>query len=783
MDTFDLQFNSEIINKIKNFYNSTAELLLLCGFSGSAKTELLNSTLKEIEEEVLIFKHHCFALCSVDDFLLNFYDSFRKFSLENRVHLKKSMGDTFAQKVSFYFKNSDKKALIIIDNYELVSEDLQILSLLAHLAKLENTKVVLVSQNKNIDFFKRNDIEVQTVEIGTNSKENFALKLKESGNELKQEILDEFFEISQGHELYLRMVIRYSKITGIGVEDLILEYKKRELKFNDFIISKVVSLVPAGYFSFLQNLCALNFPVSVNFIENYKLGDIVQIDYLKRNMLISKVDETIAIKGYFRNYFLNSLSVQEKFKIFKNICEIYEQELAKSPKDRLLRLSRESIRKQIEILEKNTPQINKLNKVEQANFSYISLAQEGSKPWFEGKGESMRELLQKKKDSLKKNFTTREKSTINPKDMEILKEYRAKKAAQEQLQEAQNKQIDFERTLEQAQNLENEYQYSKANEILAKLKPQAQDDKSKIEILKKLASNNEKLNNYENAIEYYTQISTIFFAQQNWDEYFETLLKSANLYKNLYRFTRAKSEYLKIANCNFELEPILKAQAYLGLGDICENENNLDEALEHYKKALEQDFSDPAIKAELFYKTALVLDDMQEIEEAIEYYNKNIEYSNTAQNKWLPQAYTNCALLYNYNNDKKSAISYLELAIKVDEKDENLQGIYFSCREIAKIFAQDELEGAVYYMQKAINLAQKMEDSFKTAFAYLELGDIFYDKNQNEQALESFFKAKIELGENISDENSRIIEQRINDMKVKMVKNEFIRISTKYVKP
>ena len=57
--------------------------------------------------------------------------------------------------------------------------------------------------------------------------------------------------------------------------------------------------------------------------------------------------------------------------------------------------------------------------------------------------------------------------------------------------------------------------------------------------------------------------------------------------------------------------------------------------------------------------------------------------------------------------------------------------------------------------------------------------DIFYDKNQNEQALESFFKAKIELGENISDENSRIIEQRINDMKVKMVKNEFIR--TRYI--
>ena len=45
MEISDFQFSNEIISKIYNFYNSTDELLLLCGFSGCAKSEILNKTL------------------------------------------------------------------------------------------------------------------------------------------------------------------------------------------------------------------------------------------------------------------------------------------------------------------------------------------------------------------------------------------------------------------------------------------------------------------------------------------------------------------------------------------------------------------------------------------------------------------------------------------------------------------------------------------------------------------------------------------------------------------
>ena len=70
MDTSNLQFSIEIIDKIKKFYNSTNELLLLCGFSGCAKSEILNKTLDDLDENTLVFKHLCFSHTTIDDFLL-----------------------------------------------------------------------------------------------------------------------------------------------------------------------------------------------------------------------------------------------------------------------------------------------------------------------------------------------------------------------------------------------------------------------------------------------------------------------------------------------------------------------------------------------------------------------------------------------------------------------------------------------------------------------------------------------------------------------------------------
>lgn len=781
MSTPNLQFNSEIISKIKNFYNSSNEILLLSGASGSSKTEILDKTLADVSGHALVFVIQCFKDCSIDDFLLNFYDSFRDYSLKKEVTLKKSLGETFAQKISFYFKNSDKNSIIVIDNFELVSENRQILDLLSHIAKFENTKVVLVSKNKNVEFFEKASRKIEKIEILPNQKDVFEKKLLHEGYELEKSVLDDFYDLTEGSELYLRMTIRYSKITGIKIKDLLSEFKAKKTTFANFIVLKVISLVPSVYYPFLQNLCALNHAISTSFIEHYKLGEIKQIEYLKRNLVISAIDNKIILKNYFKDYFLSTLSIQEKFKIYKNFCDIYEKELAKSPKDRYLRLSRESIRKQIEIFKNKMPRLNKTAKIDQTNFSYISLAQEGANPWFDKSLAERKQnfLTSKKKEAPKKKPIYTRQNSMSEEDKAILRQYRERKYEQEKAKQIAKGQIDVLSAYKMALSAQEDYQFARANEILAKLLNQVTDADLKIKILENLAQNNEKLNQFDGTLSYLTEIAKQYFIRSDFENYFSTILKCAKLYEHLYRFDSAKNEYLKIINSGMELNSLILSKSHLGLADIFESENNLNSALEHYKNALLTAQNDKDLIAEIYFKTATIYDDLQNFDLAIEFYDKNIE---CGENKWLSQAYTNCAMIFADTNDINNAIKYLKLAIQTDENT-NPQGAYFAARELADIYREIDIQQAFNYMKRALDFAKEIGDNFKIAFAYLEAGDLFYDLKQNENALDCYFKAKKLLGTGISKENEEIITQRINDMKIKMVKSQFERIEARYVEP
>ncbi len=779
METSDFQFSNEIIDKINNFYNSTDELLLLCGFSGCAKSEILNKTLENVDENTLIFRHLCFEYTTIDDFLLNFYDSFRKYTLEKKVSLKKSIGESFKNKVSFYFKNIDKKCIIAVDNFELVDDNIEILSFLYHIASFENTKLILISKENNVYFFTDQGLPTQIIEITPDTKENFEEKIKNEYIEIDEKTLDKLYELTEGHRLYLRMVLRYSKITGLSISELLAEFEKRGNNFSDFIILKLISLVPSVYFGFLKNLSSINHSVSIDFIEHYNLGDIKQIEYLEKNYLISKYENDIILRNYFKQYFMNTLSIQEKHEIFSRLVQIYEEELSKSPRERLLRLSRESIRKQIEVLRKNIPPLGKQTNVSKSNFSYISLSQEGSNPWFNKKEMDKKQKYLNKKRELQNKKITPKRAYLSEEDALMLKEYRRKKYEQEQ---TETETFDFLEEFKRADELEQNYQFAQANEILSGLKSKTDDTQTKIEILEHLAHNSEKLNNFENALNYYTQASSLHLLADDFEKYFKTVLEIANLYKNLYRFTSAKDEYLKITNSDKISDNQLKSTAYIGLGDIYESENSISEALKCYKLA--EDFAqkeNTTSLCEIYYKTAILYDDMQDFNNAVEYYLKNINTSdNSAQNLWFSQSCINLGLIYSYQNDIHQAKRYISSALEKDREDGNLSGIYFAARELSKLYEEENYELAANYLEEALECAKQMHDEFKEAFAYLELGDLYYNFNQDELALVSFFKAKNALGANILEENEQIINQRINDMKIKMLPSEFQRIEANY---
>ena len=112
------QFNNSIINEIRIFASSSFDLLFMSGPKGSAKSETIEKMIPELKEDYLIFQHFCFENSVIDDFLLNFYDALRNFSMLQKISLKKFENGNFKEKVSHYFKTIDTNCVIIVENFE-----------------------------------------------------------------------------------------------------------------------------------------------------------------------------------------------------------------------------------------------------------------------------------------------------------------------------------------------------------------------------------------------------------------------------------------------------------------------------------------------------------------------------------------------------------------------------------------------------------------------------------------------------------------------------------------
>ena len=370
------QFNNSIINEIRNFAISSFDLLFISGPKGSTKSETIGKVISELEENNLVFQQFCFENTVIDDFLLNFYDALRDFSLAQKISLKKFAQGAFKEKVSHYFKTIDVNCIIIVENFEKVEDDVEIINFLSHLATYTNVKIIVSTINRDKNLFRFKKIRTQNLEINEIEKEDFKSKLAVLTEPMSIDVKEKFYEITSGLELYLQMSVKYCTTANTTIADLINEYERNSkggfVSFEEFIVTKFTSLVPAIYKNLLKVLSAISNPVSIEFLNFYGLGTESYVQYLMANYLVNSFKNEYYVKEYFRQYITKSFSIQEKVTYYKDLIKIYENELTKSPKDRLLRISREAIRKQIEDFKTKIPAINSVEKGQKFSYRGIS---------------------------------------------------------------------------------------------------------------------------------------------------------------------------------------------------------------------------------------------------------------------------------------------------------------------------------------------------------------------------------------------------------------------------
>ena len=761
------QFNNFIINEINNFATSSYDLLFYSGKQGSNKSETIEKAIKEFEKSNLIFRQFCFQNTVIDDFLLNFYDALRNFSLAEKISLKKFVTDDFKAKVCHYFKTIQQNCIIVVENFENVDENIEIIDFLSYLAVFKNVKIIIVTRNGDKNLFRFKKLKINNLTTQPTTKEDFKAKLVLLSQPMSEELQEKYYVATDGSDLYLKMAIKYCSLTNFSIEELMNEFERKhnafKTEFDEFLISKFILLAPKQYQNFFKTLSTIAVPVSREFIDYYKITDLKDgIEYLYQKLLVNYFGDEVFVKDYFRKHVMESFSIQEKVTYYTKLTEIYENELTKSPKDRLIRLSRESIRKESEYIKSLIPTIN--SPKNSNAFSYLGIA---NTAWQDEKARQKARIAEKmNKIKERKIFLT--KNTIKENENNFEKE---------QKDETRQNIVNL---LNSSRDYSTKYKYKEAISELLRAKELDFEKEFEIEILVMLGKNYEFLDDYSASQKLYNY--ALNKAINNRDERkteIEFLIARTN--KNLYKMEEAKVGFSQIA-LNEKNSPAYRRKAHLELGEIFEAEQNTLEAEKHYLASVELSLGrDKEMACKAYYRLGVMYDEDGDVEKAVKYYKKNYTTSSEYKdNKYYSASLVNLSLIYSENSRYKEAIDCLKLALNFDTENNDIENLYYTQKELAKLyFAFDEANSVNYY-KKALESAKYLKDDFKIALIYFEFAQSYYDKGDDKKALVNFLNAKEILKNSHDSENLQRIETRIQDIKLRLDKMTFDMIAEKY---
>ncbi len=767
------QFNKSIINQILNFATSTFDLLFLAGVKGSSKSETLNKAITMLGDDFLVFQHFCFSNSVIDDFLLNFYDELRSFVLAQKISLKKYPSDNFKEKVSHYFKTINSNCIITVENFENVEDNLEIINFLSVLANFENVKIIIVSRNPEKNLFRFKKIKMQTLNFLPIDKEEFKSKITALYEQVDNAFCDKFYSITKGLELYLKMSLKYCSLTAVNLPDLVDEYERKHnslnIDFEEFIVSKFISITPSVYRDMFKIMCTLEHPVSMEFLKEYNLANADYTAYLSQNFLLSSFKDEFYVKDYFKQYIVKNFSIKEKINYYRKIIEIYENELTKSPADRLVRLSRESIRKLVNYYENSIPQIKHTS--DSKAFSYLGMSSVSNSDEKTRQKEKLAQKLNKIKE--RKNALM---ENINSSDDENEQIVEIRENVFEKQRETR---LSVVKLIDSAKEFTKNYKYQQAIDELLRADEVDVED-FRIDILLDIAKNYEYLTNYQEAQSYYSKAldNAVSLSDKRIGE---IQLAIALIDKNLYKIDKAKEKF-EIISKNIDFSEIIRAKAYLELAEINEVNSDINSAIENYENSIEliKD-KDIELLCKSYYKLAVLYDENQDTERAVEFYQKNYMTStDRKENKYCGSSLTNLAVINLEQSNWTRAKDYFKLALYYDSEVNDFENMYFSQKELAKLCARLGDAEAGEYFKQALNSAQKLNDIFKQALIYFEAGEFYYDKQEDKKALMNFINAKNALKNSSDTENIARINSRINDIKVRMDIESFKTILERY---
>ena len=335
--------------------------------------------------------------------------------------------------------------------------------------------------------------------------------------------------------------------------------------------------------------------------------------------------------------------------------------------------------------------------------------------------------------------------------------------------------------METAKKYAEQKKYTDAIEIYRKITQEFNVDFNTLaEIRTELARLYFLTNEYETSQHYYELAENYYKKNDEFINLNYLYYEMAELYYMMYKNDRAE-ETIKKVIYSVDTPQSLLVDACVRLGNIYSNTKKPEDAYKYYIKALEsvdENINEDRI-AELYFKLALVCEDMEDTKTAFEYYNKCIQTGD--ENKFKSLAYSNLGACYFESENYEEAEKYFLIAHEMEKAGNNYDGIYYAASYLAKIYVKNHSDKAIEFLIEAKQNAEFVNDDFYILESTIALGDYYYNcKDKMKKALAEYFSAR-KTAQNLGGAvDITKIEERINDMKLRIPKEEFEDLERKY---
>ena len=727
INPFLLKNNYAEIIKALNFIESDEKFLYVHGFLGTGKRQFITYLQDFLSKEVIKLEYFCKESTVCDDILLKFTDIIDNLTISKAVNINAKI-TTLNVKFQQQISSIKKPFLIILHSLDDVTEENMqwITDFITNVLKENNVKLIVSTRALKPGTLSEIE-EDRKIFLKAFTKDIFKEFLTSSGVSGSEQTIEDFYKYTRGYYYYAALSVKIIQAMKTNLAEFLQKFNQSDMSFDSYLGITYLNLIPTAIRNFFWFLRTIRHGISLNALATFEIYDEFSINYLKTNLMIFESNEVLYVQDYFLQKIDISIPEKVQARLHKYIISLYEGQLKEPLKTRVIMMSRQSLRAEIDY---HSNCITDLDNNAQKSLEEFQPDIKGA------------ESEETQDETTPKEITSQ---------------------------------------IEEAVQLAADKKYTEAIENFKKLLEREDIElRSVVEVRAYLARLYKEIGNYSASSHYYDLVKTYYKQHSEVINLNYLYYDMTDLYFKMYKHERA-IETIKKVIYSVDTPQSLLVSACTLLGNIYSEINNPNEAYNYYKKALDSLNEDVEADtlAELYFKFALANDDRGDTKLAYDYYNKCISVA--GQNPYKALAYSNLASCYYDNESFSEARHCFEKAYELDKDSNNYDGIYYDASYLAKICIKENSKKALDYLLEAKQSAEFINEAFYIIESSIALGDYYYNRRDYyKEGLKEYFKARKVAATSSEDIDISKIDRRINDMKLRMDSQDFDEIEKNY---